>query len=65
VILQLSVRRPFEDIYVESHFGTAPVLELDAKICQVPPLDVFLPVGAPCLNGVPSSRTGPNFVIQF
>ena len=43
---------------VGSHWGTAPVLELGAKIHPVPALDVFLPVGALCINGVSSSSTG-------
>ena len=37
-------------VNVGSHFGTAPVLELDAKIHPVLVLDVFLPVRAPCLE---------------
>ena len=49
------------NIYVGPHLGTVPVLELDKKNRTMLELDVFIPVGAPCLDGTSSSRTGPNF----
>ena len=45
-------------VHVGPHTGTVPVLALGPKILPVVELGVFLPVVAPCLNGVPSSRTG-------
>ena len=45
-------------VYVGPHTGTVPVLALGQKILPVVELGVFLPVGAPCLNGATSSRTG-------
>jgi len=57
-MLTKALQKIIQYVCVGSDLGTAPVLELDAKNRPVPALDIFLPVGALCLNGMSSSSTG-------
>ena len=64
-----------EEMYVGSHFGTVPVLELDAKIFQFRLWTFFSPLGHHALMGYPvleldpillsSSRTGSVIKVQL